>query len=102
MLHQRDNTGYRFGRSIGIRLLVQYGKYNRLNEPRLKVGQYLFMRYGGKIVFFGRFVALLRTYAALLAGANRMNWPYFLIMNALGGICWAVRSVKVPTCSLRK
>jgi membrane protein DedA with SNARE-associated domain len=84
-----DNIGYLIGRSIGIRLLARYGKYVRLNETRLKVGQYLFLRHGGKIVFFGRFVALLRTYAALLAGVNRMNWPHFLIMNALGGICWA-------------
>src|SRR5438094_656776 len=36
-----------------------------------------------------RFVAFLRTYAALLAGMNRMDWGHFLIMNALGGICWA-------------
>jgi membrane protein DedA with SNARE-associated domain len=85
-----DNIGYLLGRSIGIRLLVRYGKYVRLNEPRLKVGQYLFLRHGGKIVFFGRFVALLRTYAAILAGANRMKWTHFLIMNALGGICWAL------------
>ena len=85
-----DNIGYLLGRSIGIRLLVRYGNYVRLNEPRLKVGQYLFLRHGGKIVFFGRFVALLRTYAAILAGANRMKWAHFLIMNALGGICWAL------------
>ena len=85
-----DNIGYLIGRSIGIRLLARYGKYVRLNEPRLKVGQYLFLEHGGKIVFFGRFVAILRTYAAFLAGANRMNWPYFLTMNALGGICWAI------------
>ena len=84
-----DNIGYLIGRSIGIRLIVRYGKYVRLNELRLKVGQYLFLRYGGMIVFFGRFVAILRTYAALLAGANRMTWHHFLIMNALGGICWA-------------
>jgi len=84
-----DNIGYLIGRSIGIRLLARYGKYVRLNETRLKVGQYLFLRHGGKIVFFGRFVALLRTYAALLAGANRMKWPHFLVMNAQGGICWA-------------
>jgi membrane protein DedA with SNARE-associated domain len=84
-----DNIGYLIGRTIRIRVLVRYGKYVRLNEPRLKVGQYMFLRHGGKIVFFGRFVALLRTYAALLAGANRMDWPHFLIMNALGGICWA-------------
>jgi membrane protein DedA with SNARE-associated domain len=84
-----DNIGYLIGRSIGIRLIARYGKYVRLNELRLKVGQYLFLRHGGKIVYFGRFVAILRTYAALLAGANRMSWHHFLIMNALGGICWA-------------
>jgi membrane protein DedA with SNARE-associated domain len=84
-----DNVGYLIGRSIGIRLVARYGRYVRLDEPRLKVGQYLFLRHGGKIVFFGRFVAFLRTYAALLAGMNRMSWPHFLIVNALGGICWA-------------
>ncbi len=84
-----DNIGYLIGRSIGIRLVARYGRFVRLDEPRLKVGQYLFLRHGGKIVFFGRFVAFLRTYAALLAGINRMSWPHFLIMNAFGGICWA-------------
>lgn len=84
-----DNIGYLIGRSIGLRLLVRYGRYVRLDEARLKVGQYLFLRHGGKIVFFGRFVAFLRAFAALLAGANRMPWPHFLLMNALGGICWA-------------
>ncbi len=84
-----DNIGYAIGRSIGVRLVTRYGRYVRLDEPRLKVGQYLFLRHGGKIVFFGRFVAFLRTYAALLAGMNRMSWPHFLLMNALGGICWA-------------
>jgi membrane protein DedA with SNARE-associated domain len=84
-----DNIGYLIGRTIGFRLLVRYGRTLRLDEKRLKLGQYLFQRHGGKIVFFGRFVALLRTLAALLAGANRMRWPRFLLMNALGGICWA-------------
>jgi membrane protein DedA with SNARE-associated domain len=82
--------GYVIGRSIGLRLLVRYGRYVRLDEHHLKVGQYLFLRHGGKIVFFGRFVALLRTFAAVLAGANRMSAPHFLFMNALGGICWAL------------
>ena len=78
------------GRWIGLRLLVRYGKYVGLDERRLKVGQYLFHRHGGKIVFFGRFVDLLRILAAALAGANRMSWPYFLLMNAMGGICWVL------------
>jgi len=82
--------GYVIGRWIGLRLLVRYGKYVRLDEGRLKVGQYLFLRHGGKIVFFGRFVDLLRIIAAVLAGANRMSRTYFLFMNAFGGICWVL------------
>jgi membrane protein DedA with SNARE-associated domain len=84
-----DNIGYLIGRTIGIRLVARFGRYVGLHEARLKVGQYLFLRHGGKIVFFGRFVAFLRAFAALLAGINRMPWPHFLLMNALGGICWA-------------
>ena len=93
-----DNIGYLIGRSIGVRLVARYGRYVRLDEPRLKVGQYLFMRHGGKIVFFGKFIAFLRAYAALLAGVNRMSWPHFLLMNALGGICLGgpVRRRRLP------
>ena len=84
-----DNVGYLIGRRVGAPLVARWGRYVGLHEARLKVGQYLFLRHGGKIVFFGRFVALLRTFAALLAGINRMHWSHFLLMNALGGLCWA-------------
>jgi membrane protein DedA with SNARE-associated domain len=82
--------GYVIGRSIGFRLLLRYGKYVWLDERRLKLGQYLFLLHGGKIIFFGRFVDPLRVFAGVLAGANRMSWPNFLLTNALGAICWAV------------
>jgi membrane protein DedA with SNARE-associated domain len=41
------------------------------------------------VVFFGRFVSILRTYAAFLAGTSRMRWRKFLPANAAGGIVWA-------------
>ena len=85
-----DNIGYLIGHSIGIRLIMRYGRHVRLSETRLKMGQYLFLRHGGKIVLCARFVTLLRSFAALLAGVNRMKWPYFLIMNAIGGTSWAL------------
>ena len=84
-----DNIGYWIGRKIGYPLLFRYGGYVQLTEARIKLGQYLFREHGGKIVFFGRFVALLRALAAVLAGANHMDWPRFLICNAAGGIAWA-------------
>nr|WP_244639410.1 DedA family protein [Aureimonas endophytica] len=85
-----DNLGYWIGRRIGFPLLVRHGGRIGLDEPRLKLGQYLFRRHGGKVVFFGRFVALLRTLAALLAGVNRMSWPHFMLCNLAGGVVWAV------------
>jgi membrane protein DedA with SNARE-associated domain len=84
-----DNLGFWVGREGGFRLLCRYGRYIRLDECKLKLGQYLFLKHGGKVVFFGRFVAVLRAWAAFLAGTNRMRWPGFLLFNALGGIVWA-------------
>jgi membrane protein DedA with SNARE-associated domain len=84
-----DNLGFWVGHEGGYRLLRRYGRYIRLDERRLKLGQYLFLKHGGKVVFFGRFVAVLRAWAAFLAGTNRMAWPRFLVFNAAGAIVWA-------------
>jgi membrane protein DedA with SNARE-associated domain len=84
-----DNIGFWLGRSIGSRLLLRYGGLVGLTEPRIKLGQYLFLRHGGKIVFLGRFVAFLRVLAAFLAGVNRMDWSWFFLFNLAGGVIWA-------------
>lgn len=84
-----DNLGFWVGREGGYRLLRRYGRYIRLDERKLKLGQYLFQKHGDKVVFFGRFVAVLRAWAAFLAGTNHMHWVTFLFFNALGGIVWA-------------
>lgn len=84
-----DNGGYSVGRYGGARLLLRYGEKIRLDDRKLKVGVWVFRRHGGKVVFFGRFVSILRTYAAFLAGTNRMRWLRFLGFNAAGGIIWS-------------
>jgi membrane protein DedA with SNARE-associated domain len=85
-----DNIGYWLGREFGYPLLLRYGRYVGLSETRIKLGQYLFLRHGGKVVFFGRFIAVLRVLAAFLAGVNRMEWKSFLLANAAGGVLWSV------------
>ncbi len=84
-----DNIGFWVGRTLGFKLLARYGHVVRLDEGRLKLGQYLFQKRGGAVVFFGRFVAVLRAFAAFLAGANRMEPWRFFAFNAAGGILWA-------------
>jgi membrane protein DedA with SNARE-associated domain len=84
-----DGIGYTIGRRFGMPLLRKYGRYIRLDENRLLIGRYLFFRYGSAVVFFGRFIAVLRMFAALLAGANSMPAGRFFFFNVTGGICWA-------------
>ena len=84
-----DNLGFWAGRRFGVTLLLRYGGRVGLDQSRLKLAQYLFMRFGGRIVFFGRFVAVLRALAAVLAGANRYPWRKFVVLNAAGGTTWA-------------
>ena len=84
-----DNAGYWLGLRYGYALLLRYGERIGMFEARIKLGQYLYLKHGAKVVFLGRFVALLRILAAFLAGVNRMPWRAFLIANASGGIIWA-------------
>jgi membrane protein DedA with SNARE-associated domain len=83
-----DQIGYGIGRWIGYPILARWGRKIGLTGERLDLGRFLFWKYGGGVVFLGRFVALLRTFAAVLAGANRMPWHTFLLWNSLGGIGW--------------
>jgi len=84
-----DNIGYAVGRRGGYRLLLRHGPKLHIKHSHLKVARYVFERHGGKVVFFGRFIAILRTYAAFLAGVGQMQWKRFLAWNAAGGIVWA-------------
>ena len=84
-----DNIGFSIGRYGGAKLLLRHGHKLHLHEARLKIGIWLFRRHGGKVVFWGRFVSILRTWAAFLAGTNHMDWSRFLFYNAAGGAVWA-------------
>ena len=84
-----DNIGYAIGRSGGRAFVVRYGKYVFIKPEHLALAEAYFAKHGNKTVFFGRFVALLRAWAAFLAGVNHMHWRTFLFYNAVGGILWA-------------
>jgi membrane protein DedA with SNARE-associated domain len=85
-----DNIGYTIGYKGGYRLLLRHGARLHINQRHLKIARYLFDRHGGKVVFFGRFVSILRTYAAFLAGVSHMHWRRFFAYNAAGGVVWSV------------
>jgi membrane protein DedA with SNARE-associated domain len=82
-------VGYYIGREFGYWLLLRYGFYLRITEARIKLGQYLFLRHGGKIIIIAQFIPVLRSVAGILAGANRMPRGPFLVTNIIGAVLWA-------------
>jgi membrane-associated protein len=85
-----DNVGYLLGARFGRRLLERPGRTEQRRRAALQRGEELFERHGPKAVFLGRWIALLRIWAAWLAGMAGMRWRSFLLWNALGGIGWAL------------
>jgi membrane protein DedA with SNARE-associated domain len=85
-----DNTGYTVGRFGGYALVRRFGHHLHIDPAKMESAQRFFARHGDKTVFFGRFVSILRTWVAFLAGVNRMPWPRFTFWNACGGIIWAI------------
>jgi membrane protein DedA with SNARE-associated domain len=85
-----DNLGYwLIGRLGGRELFERWRFLRRYSERFLPAAERLMRKHGGKTVFFGRFITVLRYTAAWVAGIGRMPWWKFLFWNAAGGICWA-------------
>jgi membrane protein DedA with SNARE-associated domain len=85
-----DNSGYWIGRRGGLPLVRRYGRLLHIHEAEISRARDFFRRYGAKTVFIGRFIALLRTWAAVLAGVGSMRYGVFMFYNALGGTTWAL------------
>ncbi len=85
-----DNLGYLAGRTGGRALVRRFGRYIFLKPQHLERAERFFAKHGDKTVFFGRFISILRAWAAFLAGINHMRWRNFLLYNAAGGIVWAI------------
>ena len=83
-----DNLGYLVGRRVGHTLLTRPGRWERQRLQFVDEGEHFFAHHGGKTVFFGRWLPVLRFTAALLAGVNEMPWRRFFVYNLMGAAGW--------------
>jgi membrane-associated protein len=87
-----DTVGFEFGRFFGPSLRrSRVGRW--IGEARWAKGDAFLKRHGGKAVFLGRLVALLRALTPSLAGMSGMHYPTFLKWNAAGGLVWGAGCV---------
>lgn len=81
-------VGFWLGKRFGPQLLKRYGIRLGLTEERIRIGQWLFVRYGGRFVFIARFLPFLRNMAAVLAGTNSMAQHSFYLASATAAAAW--------------
>ncbi len=82
--------GYWIGIKGGLPLVVRYGGYIGVRRSHIERTHAFFERNGAKTILFGRFIAILRTWAAVVAGAACMSFTKFVIYTTIGSIAWAV------------
>jgi membrane protein DedA with SNARE-associated domain len=61
-----------------------------MTEGRIRIGQWLFVRYGGRFVFIARFLPFLRNIAAVLAGTNAMGQRNFYFASGTAAAAWII------------
>src|SRR5258708_27946921 len=72
-------VGFWIGRRFGHQLLSRYGTRLGMTEGRIRIGQWLFVRYGGRFVFIARVLSFLRNVAAVLSGMNAIGERNFYL-----------------------
>jgi membrane protein DedA with SNARE-associated domain/membrane-associated phospholipid phosphatase len=78
-----DLVSLALGHRLGREFLVKHGGAVQITEQRIEQVERFYDRHGGKAVFLGRFVGLVRAVSPFLAGSSGMRLRRFLPYDVL-------------------
>ncbi len=81
--------GYVVGERWGKTILTRSDRFEQLTRKPVEKSENFFEKHGGKAVFLGRFVPVLRATLGWMAGLGRMRFQTFLFWNVLGAAAWS-------------
>jgi membrane-associated protein len=84
-----DQCGYFLGRRTGPRIFSRKDSLLFKQEYVTRTREF-YEKYGGKTLFYAKFVPIVRTFAPFMAGVGRMSYARLVAFNILGGICWVL------------
>jgi len=85
-----DNVGYWIGRRYGRGFLERHGRKLFVTPERLEATERYYERHGGKTVFLGRFIPVVRSVGFMVAGISHMPWKRFFLYDLLGATIWGI------------
>ncbi len=81
-----DNIAFMVGKRYGRSLLT---RVPFINEQKLIHSETFFHKHGSKTVIIARFIPVVRSVVAYIAGINKMHQRRFALYNLAGGFLWA-------------
>jgi membrane-associated protein len=82
-----DNIGYWFGKKVGPKIFCKEDSIF-FHKKHILRAQNFYEKYGNKTIFLARFVAIVRTFAPIVAGIGNMKYRNFMTYNIISGLIW--------------
>ncbi len=90
-----DTTSFFVGRRLGREFVIRHGPRVGISHQRFEKVEDYFSRHGGKTIFIGRFISLVRAFAPFIAGSSGMSYRAFVPYSILGTGLWASAHILV-------
>jgi membrane protein DedA with SNARE-associated domain/membrane-associated phospholipid phosphatase len=90
-----DTTSFFLGRRLGREFVITHGPRFGISHERFERVEDYFGRHGGKTIFIGRFISLVRAFAPFIAGSSGMRYRAFVPYSILGTGLWASAHILV-------
>jgi len=84
-----DTTSFFLGRRLGREFVLKHGGRFGISHERFEKVEDYFGRHGGKTIFIGRWISLVRAFAPFIAGSSGMGYRAFVPYSILGTGLWA-------------
>jgi membrane protein DedA with SNARE-associated domain len=80
-----DNAAYLLGRLVGCKLANRF-----LSRQKLRRAEKGVRKQGAILILIARFIPVGRTATTIAAGTLEMEWPRFLVADAVAASLWAI------------
>jgi membrane-associated protein len=87
-----DGIGFLIGGTAGYSLFT-HGNSKIFRREYLDRTHEFYERHGGKTIIYAKFVPIIRTFAAFIAGVGKMHYLRFLSFNVVGAVGWVTTMV---------
>lgn len=84
-----DTTSFLLGRRLGRGFVMRHGPRFGISNQRFERVEDYFSRHGGKTIFIGRFIGIVRALAPFIAGSSQMRYRAFVPYSILGTGLWS-------------